>query len=347
MNLFPKSVRWTLGVLAILLLTYLLIGSWQASRLLKSTLRVGAATAQNAGWPAPEVPADIGYQGDPNRAFGYQFESIAIDGQLGQLPAWFIPAEASDAAAPWALFVHGIGGRRENGYRFLPTFHDAGHPVLMISYRDDSGAPIDPSGLYAFGLTEWPDLERAVRYALKNGARSVILIAESMGGGIVGQFLLHSSHGDAISAIVLDAPATSIDAILTDQIEKMHLPFAPILARGALLYSDWFSPVHLGEAETTAALARQDKPLFLSHGFVDQIVPIGSSDRLVAMRSAQTTYLRTAADHIQSWKLDPSQYEASLRAFLSTLQNRPVVSSCCAGALTYGKGIYGPKSPAP
>ncbi|MHA6692908.1 alpha/beta hydrolase [Devosia sp. A449] len=319
MNLFPKSVRWALGVLVILLLAYILIGSWQASRLLESTLRVGAATAQNAGWPAPEVPADIGYQGDPNRAFGYQFESIAIDGELGQLPAWFIPTVSPGAATPWALFVHGIGGRRENGYRFLPTFHDAGHPVLMISYRDDSGAPVDPSGLYAFGLTEWPDLERGVRYALQNGAPSVILIAESMGGGIVGQFMLHSGQRDAISAIVLDAPAISFDSILTEQIEKMHLPLAPILARGALLFSDWFSTVPLGEAETTEALARLDKPLFLSHGFIDQIVPIVSSDRLVAMRSAPTTYLRTAADHIQSWKLDPSQYEASLRAFLSTL----------------------------
>ena len=38
------------------------------------------------------------------------------------MPAWLIrPAAGSAASESWAIFVHGIGGRRENGYRFLPV----------------------------------------------------------------------------------------------------------------------------------------------------------------------------------------------------------------------------------
>src|SRR5690554_5051324 len=128
-----KLLNWMAIAAAVLVVGYVVIGSWQAANLLDNTLRVGTPTAQSSGWPAPESPADIGYEGDPQQAYGYGFDNVVLDGQLGELPAWLIPAATANASAPWAIFVHGIGGRRENGYRFLPTLHDAGLPVLMIS----------------------------------------------------------------------------------------------------------------------------------------------------------------------------------------------------------------------
>ncbi|WIY51535.1 alpha/beta hydrolase [Devosia sp. YIM 151766] len=318
----PKSAIWALGAAVILGAGYIVVGSWQAANLLDGTLRVGAATAQNSGWPAPESPADIGYEGDPENAYGYTFQDVVLEGQLGNLPAWLIPAKEPSASQPWAIFVHGIGGRRENGYRFLPTLHEAGLPVLMISYRNDGDAPSDPSGLYAFGLTEWQDLETAVRYATDNGAPTIIVVAESMGGGIVGQFLRQSDASSSISAIILDAPAIDFRALITAQIERMNLPLAPILARGALWFSERSVPVRLADAVTVDEFAEFQGPLFLSHGFADSIVPIHSSDDLVARRAYVTEYLRTEADHIQSWKVSPARYEASLSDFLATLGTR-------------------------
>lgn len=317
-----KLLKWAAITAAVLVVGYVVIGSWQAASLLDATLRVGAPTAQSSGWPAPEGPADIGYEGDPQQAYGYAFQDVQLSGELGDLAAWLIPASQENANAPWAIFVHGIGGRRENGYRFLPTLHEAGLPVLMISYRNDSDQPADPSGLYAFGLTEWRDLETAVQYATENGAPSVIVVAESMGGGIVGQFLRQSDAATSLSAIVLDAPAIDFHAILTDQIERMNLPLAAILARGALWFSGLSEPMHLADAVTTDEFAAFGEPIFLSHGFTDSVVPIGSSDALVARRLNVTEYLRTGADHIQSWKADPARYEAALSGFLSTRMMR-------------------------
>ncbi|WMT89371.1 alpha/beta hydrolase [Pelagibacterium sp. H642] len=315
-----KLLKWTVIAAAVLVVAYIAIGSWQAASLLDATLRVGAPTAQSSGWPAPQSPADIGYEGDPQQAYGYTFQDVELSGELGDLAAWLIPASQENATAPWAIFVHGIGGRRENGYRFLPTFHEAGLPVLMISYRNDSNQPADPSGLYAFGLTEWRDLETAVQFAMENGAPSIIVVAESMGGGIVGQFLRQSDTAASLSAIVLDAPAIDFHAILTDQIERMDLPLAPILALGALWFSGLSEPVHLADALTTDEFAAFGEPIFLSHGFSDSVVPIGSSDALVGRREHVTQYLQTGSDHIQSWKADPARYEAALKGFSHNAQ---------------------------
>ncbi len=48
----------------------------------------------------------------------------------------------------------------------------------MITYRNDRGAPAEPSNaLYAFGTTEWRDLDAAVSWALERGAPGVIIVA--------------------------------------------------------------------------------------------------------------------------------------------------------------------------
>lgn len=182
---------------------FVAIGAWQTADRLGDLLTVGNKTAQGDGWPAPETPFDIGFVGDPQVALGAPFEDISIQTELGAAPAWLIaPDDGAPASKIWAIVVHGIGGRRENGYRFVPAFREAGMPTMLITYRNDAGAPLSKERLYAFGLTEWPDLEAAVEHALAAGAGSVVLLGESMGGGIVGQFMRHSQRRDRVAALL-------------------------------------------------------------------------------------------------------------------------------------------------
>src|SRR6218665_3833206 len=121
-----------------------------------------ALTQGNVDWSgetreAPGDPVEIGYRGDPMAAFGYAFETVSYPTELGPAEAWAIPAAAPSEL--WAIFVHGIGGIRENGYRMVRTLHEAGVPVVMITYRNDRAAPRADDGLYSFGLGEWKDLE--------------------------------------------------------------------------------------------------------------------------------------------------------------------------------------------
>lgn len=315
-----KLAAAALGTIATLAVGYFGVGGWITANILADTLRVGAPTAQGSGWPAPQRPADIGYAGDPQAAFGYTFEEVSLQTDLGPAPAWLVPAETPAAGQRWAIFIHGIGGRRENGYRFLPVLHDAGLPTLMLSYRNDEGAPKDPSGLYAFGLTEWQDLAVGVQYALDNGASDVVLVAESMGGGITGQFLRHSPLASSVSAIVLDAPALKLSPMVEAAIGSIGLPFPSALTSLGTWISGMTLPVNFGNADVTDELANYAGPLFLSHGHGDRIVPVSGSDALIMRRAAVTDYLRTRADHILSWKEDPARYDAALAGFLQSLQ---------------------------
>ncbi len=306
---------------AVLLVSYPLVGGVIVATQLGAILRVGAPTAQGDGWPAPQRPEDIGYVGDPGTAYGYAFSDVSLPTAIGDMPAWLVMPEGASPSR-WAIFVHGIGGRRENGYRFLPVLHEAGLPTLLMSYRNDDGAPPDPGGYYGFGLTEWQDLDAAVQHALDNGADNVVLVGESMGGGIVGQFLRRSARADRVAAIVLDAPALDFAAIVGSTVGGMGLPLAPVLAGIGVPLSGLMLPLRLGEADVRAELEGFGRPLFLSHGHSDRIVPVAGSDALVAARPHITAYLRTGADHIQSWHEAPARFDALLAGFLRALPQR-------------------------
>src|SRR5262249_11373186 len=121
---------------------------------------------------------------------GMESENVTIPARVGPLPAWWIPGRDST----WALFVHGRAATRAEVLRMVPAYRSLDLPCLIVSYRNDAGAPRVSGGQFRLGATEWEDLEDAVRYARGHGARDVVVVGCSMGGGIVAQFLRRSSE---------------------------------------------------------------------------------------------------------------------------------------------------------
>jgi hypothetical protein len=78
------------------------------------------------------------YEGNPQQALGMRFSNVAVPDELGRMPAWLIAGRTHT----WAIVVHGINGDRENNLRIVPTLHRAGLPTLLITYREDVGAPL-------------------------------------------------------------------------------------------------------------------------------------------------------------------------------------------------------------
>src|ERR1044072_1784283 len=99
------------------------------------------------------------------------------------MPAWSVPGKSST----WAIVVHGINGTPGVGLRMLPTLHRAALPTLVITYREDQGAPASPDGFHHMGLTEWRDLAAAARFASARGARRLVLVGAPTGGALVAQ----------------------------------------------------------------------------------------------------------------------------------------------------------------
>ena len=315
-----RLVRWITATAVVAATAFLAYGSWRTGEVLDRLLKAGSPTVQNYRWPEQETPADIGFVGDPQAAFGYAFEDVALDTDIGPMPAWLVlPEPATARSDVWVVVVHGIGGRRENGYRFLPILRDAGLPTMLIAYRNDRDAPLSAEGYYAFGLTEWRDVEAAVRHALSNGAGSVILLGESMGGGIVGQFLRRSDLRDRVSALLFDAPALDFPSILQAQMRRAGAPLPHVLGPGGMLLFGLRTGIDIADTDVVATIVDFGGPVFVSHGAGDRIVPVATTDGMVKRRTGVTEYLRTGADHILSFREDPERYRAALSAFLRTV----------------------------
>src|SRR5438477_861170 len=141
-------------------------------------------------------------EGDPKTADGLPFEPISYQSDGGPLGGWRI----AGGSKTWVILVRGKGATRQEMLRFLPPFAEAGLAMLVIDYRNDANAPLSASGLYDYGASEWRDVEAAARYALNNGADSLVLFGMSMGGAIATSFLYHSPLADRVRAVVLDSP---------------------------------------------------------------------------------------------------------------------------------------------
>jgi uncharacterized protein len=313
-----RSLRRLIVALVAIVVLYF-VGATIGTALLLNHLTV-PGTVDWSGADNPNPPTDpfaLGYRGDPAAALGLPFETVAYPTELGPAEAWLVPG--TRAGAPWAIYVHGIGGIRENGYRQLAALNEAGLTTLMITYRNDRGAPVSPRPLHAFGTTEWADLDAAVTWALGQGAPSVIIAGDSMGGAITGQFLRHSAQADRVDAILLDAPALDLHRVVAATLEQLNLPLASELARAGISLFDFTHGSTLGDADTRPEFIRYPGPLFLAHGSADTLVPVEISDELVPLRSAPTTYLRTEANHLLSHKQDPARYRSEMAGFLEAL----------------------------
>lgn len=279
------------------------------------------------GYLVPEMEVGIEsdvFVGNPRQALGLPYRRVAVPDELGPMPAWLLPVDqrrgvrgAAARPATWAIFVHGINGSRQNGLRLAPTLHRAGLPTLLISYREDQGAPASPDGFHHMGQTEWLDLEAAARYALAHGAHRLVFVGASMGGAIVAQFMEKSALADRVASLVLDAPVLDWRATLEFHSTEMGLPgFAAMpveWAVGARIDADWDS------LDAVAHPASFQLPILLFHGTDDEVVPIATSNAFAAELPARVTYYRVPrAGHVQSWNVDPALYDQRLTSFLDS-----------------------------
>ena len=165
------------------------------------------------------------------------------------LVAWEAPA----AGRPTIVYFHGNGGNIAGRLHKVRPFLEAGSGVLLVSWRGYGGNPGSPSeaGLLADGRAA---LDRV-------GARAVVLLGESLGGGV------------AVRLAAERAPAAVI----------LEAPFASAVAVGAERY--WWLPVSLlmkDRFESIRWIGAVRAPLLIVHGERDRVVPAEHGRRLLA-----------------------------------------------------------------
>ena len=248
---------------------------------------------------------------DPLTWLGIEFENVTIPARVGALPAWWIPGRDST----WAVFVHGRAATRAEVLRMLPAYRALDLPCLILAYRNDAGAPQVDGGRFRLGATEWEDLEDAVRYAKSHGARDVVVVGCSMGGGIVAQFLRRSSDRAFARAAVLDAPVLDWSAVLDEAARQRHVS-------GAITeLGKWVASLRTGlrwsELEQAPHAAAFSTPMLILHGDADDVVPIAVSEKFAKARPDLVTFHAIAgAGHVESANVDREGYAATIVAWL-------------------------------
>ena len=254
------------------------------------------------------------FEGDPARAFGMAFEEIGVPTPLGSMPAWLVPCPQG-AGGTWVVVVHGRGGTMAGMLRLLPALHALGLTALVISYRNDAGAPASRDRLFHLGDTEWLDLEAAVHEASRRGAAGVVAAGDSMGGAIVLQFLARSPIADRVHAVVLDSPVLDWRPVL-DLAAAQHrlapgvLPMAKRIAAARASLS-W------DRLDMVSRAAELTVPVLIVHGDADDVVPVATSDAFAAARPDLVTYVRLpGVGHVDGWITRSEACEAALRSFM-------------------------------
>jgi pimeloyl-ACP methyl ester carboxylesterase len=282
-------------------------------------LTVTSGSAPKVGQLAALDPSF--FLGDPGAALGIPVQDVVVPGPLGPLPAWYFPGQDST----FVIGVHGQNGTRKDLLRMIDIVHRAGFPALAVTYRNDLGAARDPSGYHRYGQTEWQDIAAAVRWSLAEGARSIVLVGQSMGGGILAAFLDRSPLAARVARVVLDAPMLDLHAAVCYQVDRHLVPMmrrlpAPLVWTTERIASarfgvDWAATSYLDDTTWLKV------PALVIHGDDDPRVPVSISVRLKELKPSLVTFERfPGAGHLESWNTGRSRYTSLVEAFLAPLR---------------------------
>lgn len=194
---------------------------------------------------------------------------------------------------------------------------------MVPNYRNDDGVLAGPDGRYNLGLSEWRDIDAAARFAVRHGARELLVMGWSMGGAITLQFLDRSPYARIVSRVILDGPVIDWGDVLVHHGNLNRVP-GPILGLSRVLMGrEWgkrLVGVHdLLDVAQTDWVTRADElthPMLLIHSADDEFVPVGPSRALAERRPDLVEYEEfRVARHCTEWNVDPQRWERVVRGF--------------------------------
>lgn len=273
--------------------------------------RIDGATPK----PGDRLQLDLSYYAaDPRRGLGLEFEEVKYPGPLGEYPAWYVPGPRST----WLIYTHGRGSTLREGLRVTEIANRAGHPALVISYRNDEGAPRG-DGIARFGADEWQDLEAAIAYARTRGATDVILGAGSMGGAItLALFERGSQQAAAVRGIVLDSPALAIGRQSRVAAEALGVP--GLVAELGFMLAAWRFGLDWEAMDYMSAVEHVTAPLLVLHGDADTLISAEVNRPVfeaLERRGNATVRIVAGAQHLGVWNHDRDGFDGAVTRFLA------------------------------
>ena len=259
---------------------------------------------------------------------GFRVDRVTYPTELGDAEAWIIHPRRQRKHR-WAVHVHGRGAPPEETLRGVIPLARAGITSLVISYRNDPGAPLSENGRYGIGLSESRDVDAAIAEARRRGAERVTLFGWSMGGTASLVAATSGDHTSVIDGLILDSPAVDWASLLRYHATLSRAPHAVADIGIRLLDS---GIIRGGEPDgidftrlTPAAFAEQLTIPVLIHASVgDTFVPCGGAQELANARPDLVQLrLQTTGEHVKLWNVAPEPWERVTEAFARALPRPP------------------------
>ena len=265
---------------------------------------------------------------------GFDAEDVVLDLPGGRAPAWFVPANNPDGPLAgkriWGIMVHGRGGLRTEGIKALPAAAELGIDSLLIAYRNDGEAPPAADGKYGLGITEWRDVEVAIRYALDHGAKEVVLFGWSMGGAICLQAADRSPLSARVRGLVLTGPVIDWINVLASQAKALKIPETVgrltrwlISNKAGRRVTGLAAPVDLKVLNWIDRADQLHVRTLILHSIDDPLVPYGPSRDLAQKNSMVTFVPFNQARHVKEWNHNPHRWESNVKQWLVELFTQP------------------------
>ncbi len=253
------------------------------------------------------------FPGDPLVAHGLGFQDERAPGDLGPHPVWFIDGRRST----WVVIAHGRGtDRLSQSLRIIPRLVEEGFPVLVVTYRDDVGAPASETGLRTWGLTEWRDLDAALLFAEREGARDYILYGYDLGAEVVSMLLHESERVGAVRGVIFDSPVLDFEAFVDHNTGWIPAPIGALGRQFARIRfgTEW------AELDQLERSDQFDVPILAIHGAADEAVPIEIIERFAASGRNAVELLRIErAAHGDTWNVATDRYEEAVVNFVQRI----------------------------
>lgn len=278
-------------------------------------LRLLQGTLPSVG--APARMDNFLYRTDPS-ALGLEFEELRLDGPVGSLRAWFVPADGGTAV----LMLHGRRrGELAELLRPMRAFHQLGLPTLGLAYRNHDASTASPDGLYHYGASEWEDALVGARELRARGYDRVLLYGVSMGGAVALEALKRwPADVPEVVGVVLDSPLIDPFPVIELGAEKAGMPLPGLVTRLGLTVAGLRTGVDYGSLRQYKDAHNIHVPVLLIAGEGDTTVPIGAVDQFAQAVAAPLTYVRLpGVEHVEAWNQDPDAYLEWLRVFLASL----------------------------
>ncbi len=258
-------------------------------------------------------PISIPAQYTPTHFGISNWREVSFQAEDGiQLNGWFIPPTDERGAA--VLFVHGIGGNREQVSLQAQLLAANGYGMLLFDLRD---CGTSSGNVTSMGYWEALDVQGAFAFLAAQpevNPQRIGIYGASMGGAAAVRAMTRLPEA---RALIIESSYSSLVSVIGDGVRAQTglppFPFADIIV--------WLmgpeAGANLFDVNPEADITQIHQPVLIMHGTEDDTIPVAHAERLyAAANEPKELWLVPNAGHGGLIYIDPQGFAARVLPFL-------------------------------